>query len=64
MNAATIRAQLEQLAATGTASAVEWERLCQAWQAIKAATPASYHTIIEARLSALKPIQSEPVRKH
>ena len=55
MTAAAIRAQLEQLAATGTASAAERERLSQAWQAIKPQTPQSYHAVIEDRLSALKP---------
>lgn len=54
MSAADIRAQLEQLAATGTASAAERERLTQAWQAIKQQTPASYHAVIEDRLKALK----------
>ena len=55
MRAADIRAQLEQLAVTGTASAAECDRLSQAWQAIKPRTPQSYHAIIEDRLKALKP---------
>ena len=55
MTAAAIRAQLDQLAATGTASAAELDRLAQAWQAIKPQTPQSYHAVIEDRLSALKP---------
>lgn len=54
MNAADIRAQLDQLAATGTASAAERERLSQAWQAIKSQTPQSYHAVIADRLKALK----------
>lgn len=41
MNAADIRAQLDQLAATGTA--------------IKSQTPQSYHAVIADRLKALKP---------
>ena len=55
MKAAAIRAQLDQLAATGTASAAELDRLAQAWQAIKPQTPQSYHAVIEDRLRALKP---------
>ena len=54
MTAAAIRAQLDQLAATGTASAAELDRLAQAWQAIKPQTPQSYHAVIEDRLRALK----------
>ena len=55
VNAAAIRAQLDQLAATGSASAAEHDRLSQAWQAIKPQTPQSYHPVIEDRLEALKP---------
>lgn len=54
MKATDIRAQLEQLAATGTASAAEHDRLSQAWQAIKSQMPQSYHAVIEDRLKALK----------
>ena len=55
MTPAAIRAQLEQLAATGSASAAEHNRLCQAWQAVKPQTPQSYHPVVEDRLKALKP---------
>ncbi len=55
MTPADIRAQLEQLAATGIASAADHDRLSQAWQAIKPQTPQSYHPVIEDRLKALKP---------
>jgi hypothetical protein len=55
MTPADIRVQLEQLAATGTASAAEHDRLSQAWQVVKPQTPQSYHPVIEDRLKALKP---------
>ncbi len=55
MTPAAIRSQLEQLAATGTASAADHDRLSQAWQVVKPQTPQSYHRVIEDRLRALKP---------
>ena len=52
MTAAEIRAQLEQLAATG-ASADQIDALTRRWLAIRASTPATYHPAIEDRLNAL-----------
>ena len=52
MTAAEIRAQLEQLAATG-ASADQIDALTRRWLAIRASTPRNYHPVIEDRLNAL-----------
>ena len=52
MTAAEIRAQLEQLAATG-ASADQIDALTRRWLAIRASTPPIYHPVIEDRLNAL-----------
>ena len=52
MTAAEIRAQLEQLAATG-ASTEQIDALTRRWLAIRASTPATYHPVIEDRLNAL-----------
>ena len=52
MTAAEIRAQLEQLAATG-ANAEQIDALTRRWLTIRASTPRSYHPVIEDRLNAL-----------
>ena len=52
MTATEIRAQLEQLAATG-ANAEQIDGLTRRWLAIRASTPATYHPVIEDRLNAL-----------
>ena len=52
MTATEIRAQLEQLAATG-ANAEQIDALTRRWLTIRASTPRSYHPVIEDRLNAL-----------
>lgn len=48
-----IRAELEQLASTGSATAADYRRLYGAWLAVKETTPLAYHQIIVDRLNAL-----------
>ena len=52
MTAADIRAQLEQLAATG-ATTDQIDALTRCWLAIRARTVPAYHPVIEDRLNAL-----------
>ena len=52
MTATEIRAQLEQLAATG-ATVEQIDALTRRWLTIRASTPRSYHPVIEDRLNAL-----------
>ena len=52
MTAADIRAQLEQLAATG-ATTDQIDALTRRWLAIRARTVPAYHPVIEDRMNAL-----------
>ncbi|MGB3786572.1 MAG: hypothetical protein WA949_01090 [Phormidesmis sp.] len=52
MTPTEIRAELEQLAASGC-TAADLERLNRAWSAIRTETPQSYHAVIDDRLQAL-----------
>ena len=53
MTPTEIRAELEQLAASGC-TAADVERLNSAWSAIRNETPQSYHTVVDDRLNALR----------
>ena len=52
MTPTEIRAELEQLAESGCTTA-DVDRLNQAWLAVRADTPQSYHAVIDDRLKAL-----------
>ena len=53
MTPTEIRAELEQLAASGC-TAADVERLNSAWSAVRTETPQSYHAVIDDRLQALR----------
>ncbi len=53
MSAGEIRRELDQLLQIPNASPEDYQRLSQAWEAIKPDTLAAYHSVIEDRLTEL-----------